>query len=117
MVTPYTITYNGNPQTATGTATAVTNVNLSGDLNLTGTTHSLPGVYSDNWASTTPTVIRRRQRHRHRHDQRPPFSVEGDIFVLNQTASGALAVSATPSSTSRAPCRSTLPRQRRLSSL
>jgi hypothetical protein len=55
-VTPYSVTYNGNPHTATGTATGVGGLNLSGDLNLTGTTHTNAGAYStDAWSFTDPT--------------------------------------------------------------
>ena len=55
-VTPYTgVTYDGSPHKATGTATGVTNVNLSGDLNLTGTTHSNAGTYPDTWTFHDPS--------------------------------------------------------------
>ena len=37
-VAPYTVTYDGNPHTATATATGVGGVDLSADLNLTGMT-------------------------------------------------------------------------------
>ena len=53
-VTPYTFTYDGNPHTATGTATGVSNENLSGDLDLSGTTHLYPGTYSDTWTFHDP---------------------------------------------------------------
>ncbi len=52
VVTPYSVTYNGNPHTATGTATGVESpnpANLSGLLNLSGTTHTDPGTYTDTW--------------------------------------------------------------------
>ncbi len=55
-ITPYNVTYNGNPQTATGTATGVetpTPVNLSAGLALGGTTHTSAGTYpSDPWTFT-----------------------------------------------------------------
>ena len=52
VVTPYDVIYDGNPHTATGTATGVespTPANLSGLLNLSGTTHTDPGSYTDTW--------------------------------------------------------------------
>ena len=55
-VTPYTVTYDGNPHTATGTATGLgaPPVNLSADLTLS-TTHTSPGTYSiDSWSFTDP---------------------------------------------------------------
>jgi hypothetical protein len=51
-VTPYSVAYDGNPHTATGTATGVESplpANLSGLLDLSGTTHTNPGTYSDTW--------------------------------------------------------------------
>jgi YVTN family beta-propeller protein len=53
-VTPYSLTYNGNPHTATGTATGVKGESLSG-LNLSGTTHTTAGVYNDTWTFTDVT--------------------------------------------------------------
>ncbi len=52
MVTPYSVTVDGNPHTASGTATGVetpTPANLSGLLDLSGTTHTTPGSYVDTW--------------------------------------------------------------------
>ena len=52
VVTPYTVSYDGNPHTATGTATGVETpnpANLSGLLNLSGTTHTNTGSYTDTW--------------------------------------------------------------------
>ena len=43
-VTPYSVTYDGDPHTATGTAKGVKGENLSG-LNLSGTTHTSAGDY------------------------------------------------------------------------
>src|SRR6185437_15902258 len=55
-VTPYSVTYDGNPHTASGSATGIGNVDLSADLVLTGTTHTLAGDYpSDGWTFTDPT--------------------------------------------------------------
>ena len=51
-VTPYRVTADGNPHTATGTATGVESpnpANLSDLLNLSGTTHTSPGTYTDTW--------------------------------------------------------------------
>ena len=50
-VTPYSVTYDGNPHTATGTATGVGGVNLSAGLTLSGTTHTSAGTYAtDAWS-------------------------------------------------------------------
>src|SRR5439155_15287651 len=54
-VTPYNVAYDGFPHTATGTAKGVLNENLSG-LNLSGTTHTIPGNYAlDPWSFTDAT--------------------------------------------------------------
>jgi hypothetical protein len=54
-VTPYTVTYDGNPHTATGTATGVGSANLAADLTLSGTTHTSAGTYAaDSWSFTDP---------------------------------------------------------------
>jgi CSLREA domain-containing protein len=54
-VTGYSsVTYNGNPYTAAGTATGSGSVNLGADLNLTGTTHTSAGTYTDTWTFTDP---------------------------------------------------------------
>ncbi len=53
-VTPYTVTYDGNPHTATGTATC-NGIVVSGDLNLSGTTHTNAGDYpTDPWTFHDP---------------------------------------------------------------
>ncbi len=50
-VTPYSITYDGKAHTATGTATGVGGVDLSGGLALSGTTHTSAGTYhGDFWS-------------------------------------------------------------------
>lgn len=50
-VTPYNVTYDANPHTATGTATGVNNEDLSSLLHLGGTTHTNAGDYpSDSWS-------------------------------------------------------------------
>jgi hypothetical protein len=55
-VTSYNVIYDGNPHTATGTATGVGGANLNADLNLTGTTHTAIGNYtSDSWTFTDAT--------------------------------------------------------------
>jgi hypothetical protein len=52
-VTPYNVTYDGAAHTATGTATGVGGVDLSGSLNLSGTTHTNAGIYNaDPWTFT-----------------------------------------------------------------
>jgi parallel beta-helix repeat protein len=55
-VTPYNVSYDANPHTATATATGVGGASLPGaDFNLTGTTHTLAGTYSsDNWNFADP---------------------------------------------------------------
>ena len=55
VVTPYNVTYDGNPHTATGTATGVNSESLSG-LDLSGTTHTNAGNYpGDPWTFTDVT--------------------------------------------------------------
>ena len=54
VVTPYTVSYDGNPHTATASFTGLGGVSLAADFNLTGTTHTLPGVYTDTWTFTDP---------------------------------------------------------------
>ena len=54
-LTPYDVTYDGIAQTATGTAIGVGGVDLSNDLNLTGTTHTNAGTYTDTWIFADPT--------------------------------------------------------------
>jgi hypothetical protein len=54
QVTPYSVTYDGAPHTATGTAKGVLNESLSG-LSLTGTTHTNAGNYTDTWTFTDAT--------------------------------------------------------------
>ena len=50
------MTYDGNPHTATATATGVGGVNLAGELILSGTTHTDVGTYTgDSWTFTDPT--------------------------------------------------------------
>jgi len=54
-VTPYNVPYDGNPHTATGTATGVNSESLSG-LDLSGTTHTNVGNYpGDPWTFTDVT--------------------------------------------------------------
>ncbi len=53
-VTGYTVTYDGNAHTATGTATGAFNERLAG-LDLSGTSHTDAGTYTDNWAFTDST--------------------------------------------------------------
>lgn len=55
VVTPYSVQYDGNPHTATGTTTGVNSESLSG-LNLSGTTHTDAGNYTgDPWTFTDVT--------------------------------------------------------------
>jgi hypothetical protein len=53
-VTPYSVTYDGNAHAAKGTATGVLGESLAG-LDLTGTTHTHAGSYSDGWTFTDTT--------------------------------------------------------------
>lgn len=53
-VTGYSVTYDGSAHTATGTCTGVLGEILSG-LNLSGTTHTNAGTYSDSWTFTDST--------------------------------------------------------------
>jgi hypothetical protein len=54
-VTPYNVTYDGNPHTATGTCTGVGGASLTG-LVLSGTTHTNAGSYpGDPWTFTDTT--------------------------------------------------------------
>jgi hypothetical protein len=53
-VTGYSVTYDGNPHTATGTATGLGSLDLSAGLNLSGTTHTAAGEYLDGWSFTSP---------------------------------------------------------------
>ncbi|MDB5331460.1 MAG: Kelch motif, partial [Phycisphaerales bacterium] len=50
----YDVPSDGNPHTATGTATGVFNEGLAG-LDLTGTSHTSPGTYTDTWTFTDST--------------------------------------------------------------
>lgn len=53
-VTPYNVTYDGNAHTATSTITGVNGEALAG-LDLTGTTHTYAGSYTDTWTFTDIT--------------------------------------------------------------
>ena len=53
-VTPYNVTYDGSVHIATGSVTGVGGTVLSG-LDLTGTSHTNAGSYSDNWSFTDTT--------------------------------------------------------------
>jgi hypothetical protein len=53
-VTPYDVAYNGAAHTATGSATGAAGVNLAADLNLSGTTHTNAGTYTDTWTFHDP---------------------------------------------------------------
>jgi hypothetical protein len=53
-ITPYNVTYDGKPHSATGVATCGA-IDVSGDLNLSGTTHTNAGVYAtDPWTFHDP---------------------------------------------------------------
>ena len=51
----YSVTYDGVGHAATGTAAGVGGVDLSGDLTLTGTTHTNAGTYTDTWTFHDPS--------------------------------------------------------------
>ncbi len=53
-VVPYTVVYDGTPKTATGTATGLGGIDLSAGLDLTQTTHTGIGAYTDSWKFTAP---------------------------------------------------------------
>jgi hypothetical protein len=53
-VAGYSVIYDGNAHTASGTCTGVLGESLSG-LNLNGTTHTFVGNYTDNWTFTDVT--------------------------------------------------------------
>jgi hypothetical protein len=53
-VTPYSVTYDGTPNTSAGTAVGISSENLAG-LDLSNTTHTSAGTYSDNWTFTDVT--------------------------------------------------------------
>ncbi len=53
-VTGYTVTYDGNPHTATsGGCTGVLGESVSGSFDLSGTTHTNPGTTTDPWTFTS----------------------------------------------------------------
>ncbi len=54
IVNGYTVAYDGQPHTATGTATGIGGVALSG-LVLSGTTHTIAASYSDDWSFVDAT--------------------------------------------------------------
>src|SRR5271157_5372686 len=55
MVTPYSVTYDGNPHTAAGTAKGVKGEDLSADLDLSKTTHTNVADYpTDPWTFHDP---------------------------------------------------------------
>ncbi len=55
VVTPDDVVYNGAAESATGRATGVGGVNLAADLNLSGTTHTNAGTYTDTWTFSDPS--------------------------------------------------------------
>jgi len=54
VVNPYILTYDGSPHTATGSVAGVGGVLLNG-LDLSGTTHTSAGSYTDTWIFTDAT--------------------------------------------------------------
>jgi hypothetical protein len=56
-VTPYAVTYDTNDHTATGTATGVGGADLSSSLDLSGTTHTNAGDFTDTWTFSNPNYV------------------------------------------------------------
>ena len=54
VVTGFSVVYDALPHTATGTATGVFGEDLSADLDLSGTTRTAVGSYTDPWTFTDP---------------------------------------------------------------
>jgi hypothetical protein len=54
-VTGYSVTYDGDPHTASGSCTGVDGEDLTADLDLSGTTHTNAGSYTDTWSFTDTT--------------------------------------------------------------
>jgi hypothetical protein len=54
-VTGYSVTYDASPHSATGTATGAFGEDLSADLDLSATTHTAVGSYTDPWTFTDST--------------------------------------------------------------
>ncbi|HWE97612.1 MAG TPA: CARDB domain-containing protein [Tepidisphaeraceae bacterium] len=50
----YDVNSDGSSHTALGTATGVKGENLAADFDLSGTVHTAPGTYTDNWSFTDP---------------------------------------------------------------
>jgi Ca2+-binding RTX toxin-like protein len=54
LIPDYNVLYDGHAHTETGTATGIGNVDLSADLNFSGTTHTNAGTYLDPWTFHDP---------------------------------------------------------------
>ncbi|PYL38621.1 MAG: hypothetical protein DMF34_06295 [Verrucomicrobia bacterium] len=86
VVTPYHVTYDGNPHTATGTATGVGGANLSASLNLSGTTRTAAGDYpTDSWTFTNPNY---NDQSGTVHDQIDKATATVTLGSLSQTYAG-----------------------------
>ncbi len=88
VLTPYSVTYDGNAHAATGAATGVNGESLAG-LNLSGTTHTNPGTYVDTWTFTDFTG----NYNNASGTVTDSISAVGSIIVLDHTAGGALTLS------------------------
>ena len=78
VVTPYSVTLDGNPHTATGTATGVespTPADLSSLLNLSGTTHTTCRHLHRHLDVRGQRELQQRQRHHHRCHRPQPLTV------------------------------------------
>jgi hypothetical protein len=88
VVRPYNVTYDGNPHTATGTATGVHGANLSG-LDLSGTTHTWPGTYPDTWTFTDSTGNYKNAS----GTVTDTITLSSSVIILSGSANGALTAS------------------------
>ena len=110
VVTPYHVTYDGNPHTATGTATGVGGANLSASLNLSGTTRTAAGDYpTDSWTFTNPNY---NDQSGTVHDQidkaTPTVVVTGGTFTYDGMPHAATGFDASPPGTETLAFRLTL---------
>jgi Kelch motif len=117
-VTAYHATYDGNPHTATGTATGVGGADLSASLTLTGTTHTNAGDYpSDAWSFSGGTNYNDASGSVHDIIDKAPsttivngggtFTYDGTPHPATVTVTGAGGLSLTPPPTYSGPCSAT----------
>jgi|GEM_PF-2971855 len=99
-VTPYSVPYNGAAHTATGTATGARGEDLSGLLNLSGTTHTNAGTYNgDAWSfagdannnaasGTVNDIIAKANQTISVTQAAPGTAVNGTTFTVSATGGG-----------------------------